>query len=356
MKIICVIDSLVSGGAQKQMVGLSTILKNEGNDVKLIYYHNNSFFKKELDKNEVVHEHIENSNLWNRIFNIYSFIKNEQVDVIISYLDTPGIIMSIIKILGLKYKLIVSERNTTINSLSIRDKIKYKLYHLSADIIVANSNSQTKFLLKEYPKFKSKLRTIVNFVDCDYFFPIQNKVHSRSLKIISIGRINEHKNVRLYIDAIKIISDYGFDITYEWYGRVENKIYYDLCINRIKTYGLNDVFKFFNNTDDILKKYHEADALCLPSLYEGTPNVLCEAMACGLPILCSDVCDNSIIIDNKVNGYLFDPIDINDISKKIISFYELSIQQRLKMGSHSRYLSENNFSKSIFLKKYKSII
>ena len=49
MKILCVIDSLGSGGAQRQLVQLAIGLKNKGVDVSFLMYHNIHFFKSELD-------------------------------------------------------------------------------------------------------------------------------------------------------------------------------------------------------------------------------------------------------------------------------------------------------------------
>ena len=53
MKVLCLIDGLGSGGAQRQLVGLASLLKKEGYDVLVVYYHGDHFFVpflKELDR------------------------------------------------------------------------------------------------------------------------------------------------------------------------------------------------------------------------------------------------------------------------------------------------------------------
>ena len=52
------------------------------------------------------------------------------------------------------------------------------------------------------------------------------------------------------------------------------------------------------------------DAFCLPSFKEGYPNVIVEAMSCELPVLCSKICENPVIVEDNINGFLFDPHNI----------------------------------------------
>ena len=94
---------------------------------------------------------------------------------------------------------------------------------------------------------------------------------------------------------------------------------------------------FFLNpaTNKILDHYQISSALILPSIYEGFPNVVCEALACGLPVLISDVCDNHLFVDRN-NGYLFDPNDPTDIANKIISFIKLESNKKNEMSINSR--------------------
>ena len=96
--------------------------------------------------------------------------------------------------------------------------------------------------------------------------------------------------------------------------------YYDECESEIKHYNLNNEFTIHSACTDIEEKYRNSDVFCLPSIYEGFPNVLCEAMSCGLPVLCSNVCDNPMIVENNKNGLLFNPLDVDDIADKIIKF------------------------------------
>lgn len=119
---------------------------------------------------------------------------------------------------------------------------------------------------------------------------------------------------------------------------------------------MSSYISFVGECKDIATAYHKADAFCLPSYYEGTPNVVCEAMASGLPILCSDVCDNARYVENGVNGLLFNPHDIESIADSLIKFINARDNSILEMGKNSREKALANFSIDKFNAQWKEQI
>lgn len=106
----------------------------------------------------------------------------------------------------------------------------------------------------------------------------------------------------------------------------------------------------------IEEEYRKADIFCLPSLFEGYPNVVAEAMSCGLPILCSNVYENPYIVEEGVNGFLFDPknpVEMADAIKKMVS---LSYENRKEMGKRNRQLCLKRNTEEVFLKSYVELI
>ena len=351
-KILCLIDSLGSGGAQRQLVGLASMLQEQGNNVEVLWYHKNDFYKKELDENSVPYKNIVRENPITKLYAVYKEIKRYKPDTLIAYIDGPTIISCLLKIFGLKYRLIVSERNTT-QSLSLKERLKFFLYRW-ADSIVPNSYSQERFIKEHYPNLSKKIVTITNFTDTDYFVPLKDKKANEFTNLLVVARVVPSKNVLGFIKAIKTVVDKGYILLVNWFGKPFTQEYYDECISLIKTLNLENVFMIKKETSDIRTEYQKADVFCLPSFYEGYPNVICEAMSCGLPILCSNVCDNATIVKNEYNGYLFDPTNINDIENKIIEFIDSNELQEMRL--RSRKLAEYLFSKDVFFKKYQDII
>ena len=349
-KILCLIDSLGSGGAQRQMVGLAALLKEEGYEVKVVIYYDIPFYLTQLQESGVDYEYVSCSKgLVNRLRRIDHTIKQYKPNVVISYLDTPNILSCLIHSLHKKdWKLVVSERNTT-QSLSLRERIKFALYRF-ADVIVPNSFSQADFISKHYPKYGGKCHVITNFVDTEVFRPKDEKAQSETLHIIGVGRVLKQKNIPMLIEAVHLVLKKGIKMHVDWYGSKFDT--YNECMQLIKRNGLDNDFEFHEPCSDIIKKYQESDLFVLPSIYEGFPNVLCEAMSCGLPVIATDVCDNGRIVRHEENGYLVPSGDASKFADRLLQFIALPWEKRVIMGEKSRSISLDQFSKEAFVKKY----
>ena len=132
--------------------------------------------------------------------------------------------------------------------------------------------------------------------------------------------------------------------------------YQSKAFELIKNYYLGDIFKLLPKSINIANKYREADYFCLPSFYEGTPNVLCEAIAMGLPVACSYVCDNPIYVENGVNGYLFNPNDSDDMANKIQKLILLDNEKYQFYCENSEKIAHDKLEKETFLNKYLEIL
>ncbi len=351
--ILCLVDSLASGGAQRQLVGLSIALQNAGYNVKVITYFDLPFYLLVLQTAGVLYENIDGAdNQWKRILLINKAIKEFKPDWVIAFLDIPGIIACVCKLLQPnKWKLLVSDRNTT-QSMTRLQKLKFFLYN-RADFIVPNSYSQEGFIKKHFPKLGGKAHVITNFVDIDKFSPSAKKrVYNEKRTIICVGRVAPQKNVVRFLNVINTLKDKRQDFKVEWFGASSDKAYLQACEDAIRTFSLEKYFKFHAPSTDIITEYQNADIFCLPSLYEGFPNVLCEAMSCGLPVLSSNVCDNPTIVRDGENGYLFNPLDIIDMVDKIDAMLSLAEIKLTQMGEQSRKISLDLFAIKEFTQKY----
>lgn len=352
-RILLLIDSLGAGGAQRQIVGLAILLQEKGYQVKIIYYHPDFFYRVCLDEHDVENEYIggAESNM-KRFFQISQAIWIYHPEVVISFLDKPNMIACLLKAIGMKFQLITGERNTN-QSLNRNEKFKFMLLK-KADVIVPNSYSQEKFIKNNFPDLCHKVHTIINFVDLETFRPALNK--KRGHDIIVAASAWESKNTIGLIEAAKIVKEHGYSFTIRWYGIYEETPYVKECQQRIMKYGLKDFFYLLPKTSSIDKEYQEADYFCLPSFYEGTPNALCEALACGLPIICSNVCDNGEYIKEGVNGFLFDPHDFSEMADKIEKSFLLPDEQYYHFNKISREVAETCFSKDRFIREYSFLI
>lgn len=349
-RILCLIDSLASGGAQRQMCGLATLLKQKGYIVLVLTYFDIPFYLHQLQEEGVDNEYVScRSSLVDRLFKISHSIRRFNPDVVISFLDTPSILACLLHIAHKKkWKLIVSERNTT-QTLSLRERIKFTLYRF-ADCIVPNSYSQKDYLAIHYPSLCKKSHVITNFVDTDSFIPQKTKCDSSILRIIGVGRVLRQKNIPLLIEAVTVLREKGRRFRVDWYGARFDT--YNECMHLIMLNKLEDVFVFHEPCRDIIEKYQQSDLFVLPSIYEGFPNVLCEAMSCGLPVIATNICDNGRIVRHNENGFLFPSGDTMQLVESLIRFMDLPQEKRAAMGEKSRLLALEMFSKEVFVKEY----
>ena len=354
-KIILFTDSLVGGGAQRQLVGLAQLLKVQGYDVTVLTYHKNEFYLPFLEENNIKYVYLNKAeNKFLRIPQIISYIRKEKPDTLIAYQETPSLIAAIAKLMMRKINVIVSERNTT-QKIGLNEKVRFFLFRW-VDKIVPNSYSQENFIKFRYPKLTKKIKTITNFVDIDKFQYVP-KAKGDTTLIVVAATIFESKNTLGFIDALKTVRDRGLNFKVKWFGRSELYMdYLQACYEKIKKYNLEGHIELLDKTREIHKEYINADYVCLPSFYEGTPNVICEAMSCGRPIICSNICDNPIYVQEQVNGYLFNPTKTEEIANALQKAIETVSDGYTTLCKNSRTLAEEKLSKNIFIKKYTEII
>lgn len=354
-KILLFIDSLGAGGAQRQIAGLAFLLKQNGFTVKVCTYHDIDFYKSFLDEHNIPNEIIPNaSNARKRILAVHRYFKKENPDWVISYLETPSLAACLSKLLGGRFKLIVSERNTT-QQVGINERVRFFFYHW-ANAIVPNSYAQEKWLVSHYPWMAKKTVTISNFVDLNKFAYLRKE--RKDIPVIMIAAtIWASKNTSGLVEAAKFLKEKNVKCIIRWYGKADKYIdYYEDCNGKIIEYGLKEMVELLPKVKDIDKKYHEADYFCLPSFYEGTPNVICEAIASGLPVICSNVCDNPRYVHVGENGFLFDPGKPADIAEKIEQAIQLDSEQYNCYCKNGRRLAEELLSEEVFVKKYIDVI
>lgn len=354
-RILLLTEALGSGGAERQLCGLAVMLKQRGYDVVVVTYHENQFYEPFLREHGIAYElHTE---LWNKLtagWRLARLIRQKHIGTVISFLPVANQRACMAKPFA-RFRLIVSERNTN-QSTTRRDKVQFALYRL-ADKVVANSYSQARYIQQTFPALAERTTTITNFVDLQRFHPAQEKAEHTGLRIVTVARLTEQKNLFTFLKAVRQIKEKGLDIHFDWYGsQSHNASYARQVLQMVQEEGLSDTISFLPPRSDIEQVYREADLFCLPSLFEGFPNVVCEAMASGLPVACSNVCDNPVLVSDGENGTLFDPCSADDIFRKIITLAERGKDELAAMGKHSREKAEQLCAETTFVQHYIDII
>lgn len=333
---------------------LASGLKKAGYDVTLVVFSDIRHFYKDrvVESGVKLIFDLKGLNKFRRILRIRQWVKTLHPDAVIAYKDGVTMAACLARMLT-SFRLIVSERNTT-QEFTRYERMKFALYRM-ADKIVPNSFSQARFIEQNYPDLYRKTTVITNALDTATFVASEERRQKRPLVCVTTARIMLQKNVLRFLDAVAMFKDRKDEVQFKWFGN-QSDAYFAEVQAKVETLGLNGLIEFYPAVKDVVREYSAADFFCLPSIYEGFPNVLCEAMSCGLPVVCSNVCDNADIVGDGVNGYLFDPSDISDIVNAIEKILHSTYDERKHMGTANRAKIEQLCSSDAFITKYTALL
>ncbi len=143
------------------------------------------------------------------------------------------------------------------------------------------------------------------------------KLNNDDFVLVAVGQLSHRKNHEVAIKAISRIPNKKIKLVICGLG--EKKTDLLLLINKL---NLCDRVILTGYRNDIYEILHISDCFIFPSLQEGLPVSLMEAMSVGLPIVCSRIRGNIDLIQNGENGFLHDPHDDLGFSESIIEIYE----------------------------------
>jgi len=217
----------------------------------------------------------------------------------------------------------------------------------SADVIAVEGDIQAREVVSLFHVDRSKIVTLTDGVDLSSIQKIIRNCHiSRQdlgLKdddyvLINVNRLASNKGVNYLIEAVKILREQisNLKLIIIGTGPEELKI-----ISMIKNYGLEDLILHFKNVEDsfLFSCYSLADVFVCPTLFEGLPLVVLEAMACGLPIVATHTGENPQVVKPGVNGYLVPVASPEGIADKILKIYR--DKERVLMGKRSAEMVKN---------------
>jgi len=354
MKILCVIDSLGSGGAQRQLVNLALAFKEKSHEVSFLVYHSEPFYYPLLKKEGIEVIEVVEPNYLKRLFKMRKVIRGGGYDSVLSFLEAANFICEISALPFKKWQLVVGERSANPAILKSFKLRFYRFFHIFADVVVANSYENIKLVKKVNPLLSDKkLQVIYNLIDFDKWQPKpENYIFRKNGKfnLIVVASHQYLKNLMGLVEAVSLLNDDEKNqLIINWYGGDRPDNSKKESLKKIKDYGLENIFYFHEPTIDIANKVNEADALGLFSFYEGLPNVVCEAMTNAKPVISSCVSDIPLLLDND---YLFDPNDITGILRVIRRLLSSSEAMLEKIGERNSQIANTKFKKENIVDDY----
>jgi len=359
MRLLLLVESLVAGGAERQICTLAAAMKRRGCDVNVLTFRPGEFYRERLEEAGVPHRHVPTRGRLDRILSVRRALRKGRQDAVLAFTRSP---CALAELAGFPYRrwgLVASERLAVPGADQQTWNVYFQL-HRMADYVTANSHANRLQLERAVPSLAGRVITIYNAVDLAAFRPRREPFCSiRGLRLVVAASYTAKKNLTGLIDAVALLrrETPDLELHVDWYGkRIASTPDYDDALARIADSRLEDRFRLHPATPDIARQYLHADAVILPSYYEGLPNTICEAMACGRPILASAVCDAGNLVRQGENGFLFEPSSIRSIADAILDFAGLSPRERIAQGLRSREMAEGIFDVDRITDRYLEVL
>jgi glycosyltransferase involved in cell wall biosynthesis len=212
--------------------------------------------------------------------------------------------------------VIDSERNSNYQIRWLK-RLAFRLTRGCVDLVIANSRAGAEFHQRVHGHPPERYRVVRNGVDTGRFHPIprdevRQELHLAESDVVvgMFGSYKVQKNHPLFFAAAtRVLGMHrharflvvGDELAGGLQGSDAQKRRVAQLVDAL---GLRDRCVFLGNRQDVERLYNACDVVVLPSIREGTPNVLLEAMACGIPVVATDVADNASIVPDGRVGFV----------------------------------------------------
>lgn len=351
ISVIFILPDLETGGAERIVTTIANHLSRDRFEPKILLLRKQggylNFLKKDVEIIDINTERIRHS-----LKPILGEIYRRKPDVVFSGFGEVNAYLAMFIKLFPRTKFIARETNVVSQHVTRKEiKFFYNFYN-NYQKIIAQSDDMMHDLIDNFNIKKKKIVKINNPVDFDFINEkLEGSVKPECFKynyknVVAIGNLSARKG---FDNLLKVFSRLkNENILLHILGDGKDK---DVLIQMKDFLGLKNVI-FHGRQDNPYQFLKFADLFILSSRYEGFPNVLLEAGACGTYSLANN-CPGGIneIIQHQVNGEVADIEDYDNFSQRLINVLQ---------DNHNRDGIKNSirsrFSKNIILDKYEKVL
>ena len=286
MRILHVITSLLTGGAEKLIIDIVPRLREKGHVVDVVVFNGaETPFLQELRKNKDVKVYLLGNSFYDvrYIFKLRKIIKN--YDIIHTHNSSPQL-YTVLANVGLHKRLVTTEHNTTNrkrNNCLLRMVDKWMYKHYNQIICISDKAAEN---LKEYLGRMDKICVIYNGVDVEQFHQAQPVVGMKSSRFVAlmVAAFRPQKDQDTLVRTISRLPKDKYEVWFAGDGARMGEVQ-----NLVIKLGVEEQVKFLGNRTDIPQLLKTADVIVMSTHYEGLSLSNIEGMSAGKPFVASDV-------------------------------------------------------------------
>ncbi|NIR49901.1 glycosyltransferase [candidate division KSB1 bacterium] len=292
------------------------------------------------------------------IWQVNRLIHEEKVDVVMTTLFYADVVGALARAFTPAKAVFSWETISAPEWLRKHRLLTYRFAMRFCDKVISVSQATARWLIEERGLPREKVEVIPYGVNLELFKQGKNTQLKKQLGVSKdaplvgvVARLHPQKGHGYLIEAAKTIVHDHSDVRFVLVG---DGVLRDELKEQVKSAELEEHFLFLGFRDDVKDLLRIFDLFVLPSLYEGLPNVVLEAMASSLPVVATAVDGTpELVVDNET-GYLVPPRNPHALAQKISLL--LNDEKRAAIfGKQGRKRVEEQFSLDLQVQNFQNL-
>lgn len=297
---------------------------------------------------------------------LVGLIRARRPDILQSYLRTADLYLRLAGLLAGHPRLVTSLRTRIGGFWSRPWQWTERVLWRASRVIVSNSAAAAEEAEALLGIPHARLRIIENGVDIRRFKPAPDAAAakralgmSESARVVGmVARYSPVKDHRTLLQAVHMLRREG-----RWPAQTKLLLVGGTTFAEaraeverlVREWDLAPVVEVRGVTPTIETVYHALDVLVLPSKYEGFPNTVLEAMACGVPVIVSEAANPAGVVLEGETGWIFPTGDAQSLARRLESALTLAADTRQRFAQLARAKAEQHYSLQVMVDRYQQL-
>ena len=351
LKLLIAVPSFECGGLERNVLNICNNINNKKFETTLVIINNeNPFYKVTNPAVKVIS--LNKKNVRKSLFDLKKIINETKPDIVLSTANHLNLLFAIFRFLFPKKIKFIARESSIVSINTRRNKFPFlfdsllKLCYRKFDHIVCQSKYMQQDLLAHYHIDAVKTSIINNAVELPEHWKTES-IHPDTLQYISVARLSEEKGIDNILRALQKTKK-PFQYTIIGEGPMLNSLK-----KLVTELHLEKQIVFAGKRQLPYSIVSNPDLFLMGSHYEGFPNVLLEANACGIPVVCFDAPGGiNEVVESGVNGFLVSNFNIDEFAETIDKATVFPFdKKRIQIDTLEKYSTRNmlNSWEQVFL-------